>query len=229
MLAQHLYIAAVLHNVDVKKRPLVYELDISATDNITQLEPVANMVSQYIPVLTVSAISSHVMAPAELLTCTPTWPPIISSIPPIISSTPILLCDIPLNNGSMHIEGDGELSSKTVQIVNSRICSWLCIDDVCGSFQSWSEFGDSGSVVWDIVNLFTAYDASALFKILHKNICVTIMGSMGAVSILNYIGDNNLYGMDAMFIPYRSGAVAVWLSHAISVVSILGASCPLFY
>ena len=151
-LAQHLCIAVVLHNVDVKNQPLAYELDISATDNITQLEPAADMVSKSIPLLTVSAISSYMTVPAELSTCTPTWRPNISSIPPIIYSIPILLCHTPPNNGSVHIEGNGELSSKTVQIVNSRICSWLCIDDVCGSFQLWPELGDSGSVVWDIVN-----------------------------------------------------------------------------
>lgn len=170
VLSQHLCIAAVLHNVNMKKKHLAYEVDISKSDNITKLEAATDMISQSIPVLSVSDISSHVTAPAELLTGTTIWPPIFSTVPPIISSVPILLCHTPPENKLLHIEGDRELSSKIVQIANSCICSWLCIDDVCGSFQSWSNFGDSGSVGWDIVNLFTTHDTSLLFKILHKTL-----------------------------------------------------------
>ena len=129
----------------------------------------------------------------------------------------------------MHIEGDGELSSNIVHITNSRIWSWLCIDDLCGSFQPWSESGESGSVVWDIVILFIENDTSVLFKILHKNICATIMRSMEAVNIMDNVGEKNVYGMDAMFIPYRSGAISVRLSHVVAVVNILTTSCPFFY
>ena len=160
------------------------------------------MVSRPIPVLIVSAISSHVTAPAELTTSTPPWPPTISSNP-ILYTPPV--------TGSIHIEGDGGFSSNTtVPIANRCIYSWLCIDDVFGSFQLWSEFEGSGSVVWNIVNLLTTNDTSALFKIFHNNICATIMGSMGPVNIMDNVGDRNLYGMDAMFIPYRRGTVMVW-------------------
>ena len=129
----------------------------------------------------------------------------------------------------MHIEGDGELSSNIVHITNSRIWSWLCIDDLCGSFQPWSESGESGSVVWDIVILFIENDTSVLFKILHKNICATIMRSMEAVNIMDNVGDRNIYGMDSIFIPYPSGAVRVCLSHAGTVLNIQAASHSLFY
>ena len=53
---------------------------------------------------------------------------------------------------------------------------------------------------WDFVNYFTMEDNTSLFRVLHPSAPVHIMDSDAFPASIQEL---NLYGIDAMFIPYR--------------------------
>ena len=43
---------------------------------------------------------------------------------------------------------------------------WLCINDVVGSFTTWSRPGENGSIEWEIINIFVSDTATTLFELI---------------------------------------------------------------
>ena len=95
--AQHLCIAALLHQIDVVNRSNAYDSIIGDSNNFAQLDPSSHYYVVSIPVLTAHAITStatnsiDVSSTAITTTSTPMIPPVVSSI----CSVPILLCHTP--------------------------------------------------------------------------------------------------------------------------------------
>ena len=158
IIAQHLCVAALLYKYDVMKRPDAYNQDLSEVDGATSITPSKASSNIDIPVLTTKTIAacrtSVITINDRALVVIPTTHP--SSSQDTIHSVPILLHYIPDHTHSSTTLDEEETARPLLRIAQNSICTWVCIDDVLGSFLSWSKYSSSGSVEWNIINVFTS-------------------------------------------------------------------------
>ena len=228
IIATHLMVASMLHKVDSTNRPLAYDQDMSAVSYPTKLQPIADTTSQSIPILTTKSINKFSTADMDNTASIERHP--TDSTVPTICSHPIVLYTSPtLLNSAIPPPSDGGVCAYSMTVANDSISRWIFLDDVCGSFRSWETYGASGSVVWDFKHIFMSLFSKQLFAILYPlTPCYTLTNDLTA-SLLKYIGDVSVYGFDAMFIPFVSGSVTVWLASMVTLINALAIRCEKFY
>ena len=214
IMVQHLCVSVLLHKIDVTKRPLAYTRKLANTPENTKLIPSEDMHSPPTPILTSSLISStsipdiDASSTALVHLCTSTTQIIPNTY---LHSVPVLLTIAPSGCVNTCIEGNGISPSPTLLVADSTICTWVCVNDILVSFISWSLYGDSESVDWNIVNYCTCNADAALFKILHPGAKSYILSSFTDDNISHFMHTVHIYGWDSVFIPYRTGNITTWL------------------
>ena len=96
-MAQHLFIAALLHRIDISNQPNAYNFSISQTKNVARLDPSSGHQDAHILLLTVHAIVSTAnnSLPVSVSTITTISAPIVAPIVSPLCSVPILSCHSP--------------------------------------------------------------------------------------------------------------------------------------
>ena len=115
------------------------------------------------------------------------------------------------------------VSIKITSLASGIVANWLCVDDVCGSFLSWTNYASCGGIKWQIHSAFYSHDNASIFSLIfpeHKILMTTVIDSM-----LHHI---DFMGMDAIFIPYQCGSMMDWLSQTVPLITVLDASGPRF-
>ena len=81
----------------------------------------------------------------------------------------------------------------------------------------------------EFTKIFTIEDTTPLFRILYPTVSAHIIGPVWLANVDNYARGMNVYGIDAMFIPYASGTLIFWLTSTISIIKNFTKEYPLFY
>ena len=125
-----------------------------------------------------------------------------------ICSVLVSLCHTPpIYNLTLPIEGDGSTLSTTIKLTSGSICNWICLDDVCGSFCSWSKYGHSSSVQWNFIKFFTTENTTQLFRTLHLAAPVHVIHEVFDGKFMDFINSKHIYGVGAIIIPYTCSAL----------------------
>ena len=105
---------------------------------------------------------------------------------------------------------------------------WLCINDDVGSFTTWSRAGDSGSIEWEVMNIFVSDISASLFALIYPSMKYTITQAL--VQTITSLMKTNVYrsGMDSMFISFVHGSFISWLLDMLNCISIVSLARPNF-
>ena len=218
-IAVYIRAAALLITVDRQRRPLAYDKIIPNSTSEAKYLP-SHCLDLHVPVLTNPTISSFgvIQVPS----------PVHTPCPPI-SSAPILFYSsrtITLPVKSQHTE---TTIAHTLQPTSNAVGKqWLCINDVAGSFTTWSRSEDSGSVEWDVRNMFVSDVASSLFHHLHPTIAFVVASSLSTTITSMMTPDFDPSGMDSMFIPSVNGNLVSWLLEMLTCISVISQQRPTF-
>ena len=155
IIAQHLCVDALLHQVDADKCSSAYVDNTKDISKLTKITPCKNMISLTIPILTNNTISTRSsttprQAPTAFIIVTPNVAPrptptaLIGLEPNVcpssainIFSVPMCLCHTPPSyEHTQSLEEDGNMSSKSLKVTDASMCCRLCLVDVCCSFLS---------------------------------------------------------------------------------------------
>jgi len=138
-------------------------------------------VTSIIPTISASSIEIQILTSANIALCR--TDPIVTSVKAIlqilsatstpssytIHSVPIMLQHSPPRILSSPVVESEDTARPFLRTAQNTICTWVCIDDVLGSVLSWSQYGNCGSIEWNIVNIFSRGEKSKLFTALHGN------------------------------------------------------------
>ena len=133
IIAHHLCVAALFHQIDVANRPLAYTWNLAnapadtknAQSNDARSIPISILTSSLISSISTPTINESAIEMAHLCASTPR---IIPNV--YLHSVPVLLTKAPYGCINTYIE----------------VFTWVCVNDILGTFLSWSIYGNSGSV-----------------------------------------------------------------------------------
>ena len=75
---------------------------------------------------------------------------VVEGITPKLSSVPIMLHSIiTCNITHLTVKSLTNTGGKISEVVLYQVVNWLCTDDCCGAFTSWSLSGDCGTIDWN--------------------------------------------------------------------------------
>ena len=132
-----------------------------------------------------------------------------------------MLCFAPVLNSLPAMAGDGGKDSQSIEVDNISVCNWLCLDDVLGSFYSWSIYGCAGSVEWNFLNVFADVTNTTLFHALYPGIHTDKLFINNNTTFSKLVATHDIIGMEEMFIPYSNGTLTSCLSSIIRLVPTL--------
>ena len=92
---------------------------------------------------------------------------------------------------------DEDTARPLLKNSQNSIFIWVCLEDVLGSFLSLYQYGNSASIEWNIINVFSSDETSRLFVALHKNTHFTINPLGNHDVILNLSLKDTIHGMYA--------------------------------
>ena len=159
-IAQYLYIAVLLHKYDVVKHPGAYTQGFIKFNGATSITPTPSTSSIEIPILTSASIALCRTDP--ITTSFQALVPIttVNSTPPLdtVHSVPILLHHYPPQGRCSTLVNKEDTARPLMKIAQNAICTWVCLDNVLGSFLSWNKYDNYGLIEWNIVNVFTSVE-----------------------------------------------------------------------
>ena len=148
IIAEHLFVAVLLHKYDFLKRPDAYNKDFNEVDGATSITPTPSASDIKIPISTSDYITSCHTEPitTSSLAFVPIQSTAASPTHDKIRSVPILLHYSPIRECHSTLVDDNDTARPLLQIIQNSICTWVFLDDVLGSFLSWYQYDDSDSI-----------------------------------------------------------------------------------
>lgn len=144
----------------------------------------------------------------------------ISSVPILFYSSRIISSAVVSPRKDTHIVPSFQPASHAVGK------QWLCINDVVGSFTTWSRTGDSMLIKWEVKNIFVADVASSLFQLIYPSIKYTTTSALVPTCTSLMSTEFHPFGMDSMFILFVHGSFVSWLLDMLKCISIISLACP---
>ena len=219
LIVQHMNTAAVLCHLDRDNRPAAYTDTLTSEGNITKLEPLSN--DFVVPILTSATLSTIGSPSVEANTATQ------AQGDKCLCSVPVMLYDSATISPSVEDSTSVLAYEQDVcQAICEDLCvTWLCINDVGGSFHSWTLTEMTSSMTWVSENIYSSTQLSTIFAMLYPNIQYKIVEDLKSLLTLHPgIWQSQVVGLDSMFVPYLCGSVAEWLLDMISLLSCLSQS-----
>ena len=110
---------------------------------------------------------------------------------------------------------DSNTSKELMKMAAHQVVHWLCVDNVCGPFISWSYLDKSGVIKWYVDCAFTCQSTTRLFSALLPDQKFILLSALYTAHLMY-----NYAGMNTMYIPYQCGTIADWLLDMVDIINI---------
>ena len=163
--AQYIKITALLSHYDRSRLPEAEAGDLKSVPRATRIPATDHAPTVDIPILTVTIINGTIDTTTTSQSCqyfstTENFQPSLSPFLIMLHSSTGRYRLTPT------VEPPTNTSGKMKKETLFQVFNWLCIDDVTGSFTSWSISGNYGAINWQFNNIYIRQSTTALLPIL---------------------------------------------------------------
>ena len=209
-IAQHEGIACILRNADRQFRPSAYEPDVFSTTSGRSIKPTtpAHNDAAQVPILSVNGITASNLKPDTAVDMDLQAPATTF----YISSRPLTLTThIP--NAIMTPATD--TISRASEVAETLVVRCLVIDDVAGSFLSWSRHECHGCLSWEVRHMFSEKPLTPIFAALFPDEVTETLPLHQSSTLLTNTQEEDIHIVDICFIPDTNGCIFDWVSEIV--------------